>query len=182
MSRTLCNPGIFRPLQYLELEEYSEFCQASGIFRTLVYLEPGEYSEPCQASVMHHFLNELWHIQNPHIFWNHGISRTLSSTYDEKLYSEPFVTIAYLDFWYIQNLSIFRTQDIQNTVNVVYTEPCTTLAYLEPWHIQNPRHIQNTVKHLSWNILLKILCDFEIKAYLEPCKISNMGHFIKNPV
>ena len=29
---------------------------------------------------------------------------------------------------------------------------------------------------------MKILCDFEIKAYLEPCKISNMEHFIKNPV
>ena len=37
--------------------------------------------------------------------------------YDEVFYSEPFVTITYLEFWYIQNLSIFRTQDIQNTVN-----------------------------------------------------------------
>ena len=104
------------------------------MFRTLVYLEPGEYSELCQASMMYRFLNELWHIQNHRIFWNRGISRILSNTYDEKFYSEPFVTIAYLDFWYSQNLNIFRTQDIQNTVNTVYTEPCTTLAYLEPWH------------------------------------------------
>ena len=142
-----------------------------GTFRSLVYLEPGEYSEPCQVSMTYRFLNELWLIQNPRIYWNRGISRTLPNNYDEKLYLEPFVTIAYLDFWYIQNLSIFRTQDIQNTVNGVYTEPCTTLACLEPWHIQNPRHIQNTVKHLSWNILLKILFNFEIKAYLEPLNI-----------
>ena len=154
------------------------------MFRTLVYLEPGEYSELCQASMMYRFLNELWHFQNHRIFWNRGISRILSNTYDEKFYSEPFVTIAYLDFWYIQNLNIFRTQDIQNTVNTVYTEPCTTLAYLEPWHIQNPRHIQNTVniyheifywkfcvtlksKHIQnpaeyirWSILLRTLCNY----------------------
>ena len=37
--------------------------------------------------------------------------------YDEVFYSEP-LGIAYLDSWYIQNLSIFRTQDIQNTENL----------------------------------------------------------------
>ena len=36
---------------------------------------------------------------------------------DEVFYSEPFVTIPYLDFWDIQNLSKFRTEDIQNTLN-----------------------------------------------------------------
>ena len=30
-----------------------------------------------------------------------------------------------------------------------------TLAYSESWYIQNPRHIQNTVKHLRWNVLKK---------------------------
>ena len=29
-------------------------------------------------------------------------------------------------------------------------------AYSEPWYIQNPRHIQNTVNHLRWNVLQKI--------------------------
>ena len=29
---------------------------------------------------------------------------------------EPFLT--YLDFWYIQNLIVSRTQDIQDTVNL----------------------------------------------------------------
>ena len=125
-------------------------------------------------------------------------------------YFIPFVTITYLDFWYIQNLSIFRSQDIRyheslkyslhrslcnldilitykyssssilrirgvwwavfhgtlcNTgifrtrgifrtlpsiyYEEFYSEPSVTLAYLKPWHIQNPRHIYNTVKHLS---------------------------------
>ena len=29
-------------------------------------------------------------------------------------------------------------------------------AYSEPWYIQNPRHIQNSVNHLRWNVLQKI--------------------------
>ena len=28
-------------------------------------------------------------------------------------------------------------------------------VYSEPWLIQNLRHIQNTVKHLRWNVLQK---------------------------
>ena len=144
--------------------------------------------------------------------------------YDEVFYSKPSVTITYLDFWYIQNLSIFRTQDIryreslnysslQKTLcnldifitymysspsmlrirgiwwavfygtlcntgifrtrdifrtlpNVYYeefySEICVALAYLKPWHIQNLRHIYNTVTHLLWNILFKILCNLGI--------------------
>ena len=30
-------------------------------------------------------------------------------------------------------------------------------VFSEPWHIQNPRHTQNTVKHLLWNVLQKCL-------------------------
>ena len=26
-------------------------------------------------------------------------------------------------------------------------------TYSEPWYIQKPRHIQNTGKHLRWNVL-----------------------------
>ena len=140
--------------------------------------------------------------------------------YDEVFYSEPFVNITYLDFWYIQNLIMFTTQDIRyreyslhrtlcnidifityihsspsilrargiswavfygtlcNTgifrtrgifrtlpniyYEEFYSEPYVTLAFLKPWHIQNPRHIHNTVKHLLWNILFKILCNSDI--------------------
>ena len=32
--------------------------------------------------------------------------------------------------------------------------------YSEPWYIQNLRHIQNTIKHLRWNLLALILTYF----------------------
>ena len=57
---------------------------------------------------MQHMQN-LRYIQNP---------CPRSSVYSELFYSEPFVTIEYLDYWYIQNLNIFKTQDIQNTVSL----------------------------------------------------------------
>ena len=41
--------------------------------------------------------------------------------YDEVHFWEPFVTITYLDFWYIQNLSIFRIQDIRYRESLKYS-------------------------------------------------------------
>ena len=67
LFRTLCNPGIFRDLPYLQFEEYLESCKASmmqAFFEepsvTQAYLEPWytlrtlnpEYSEPSQASML----------------------------------------------------------------------------------------------------------------------------------
>ena len=64
------------------------------------------------------------------------------------------------------NTDIFRTQGIFRTLSNIYgefhPEPYVTLAYLKPWHIQNPKHINNTVKHLSLNILFKTLCNPDI--------------------
>ena len=62
---------------------------------------------------------------------------------------------------------IFRSRGIFQTLpNIYYGEfysgSCVTLAYLKPWYIQNQRYIQNTVKHLSWNILFKFLCNLDI--------------------
>ena len=54
------------------------------------------------------------HMSGSDLFWNRGILRTLSKINNEVFYSEP-LSLAYLDFWYIQNLSIFWTQDIENT-------------------------------------------------------------------
>ena len=99
------------------------------------------------------------------------------------------------------NTSMFRFRGIFRTLSNIsdgkfYQQPCVTLVYLEPWHIQNPRHIQNTAKHLSRNILFEKLCKSdifrtlsifknlvysEIKAYSEPCRISKMEYCIKNP-
>ena len=64
-----------------------------------------------------------------------------------------------------------------------YSQPCVTPAYLEPWHIQNPRHIQNTAKHLSRNILFKTLCNpdiFRNLVYSELWYILKSKH-IQNP-
>ena len=62
---------------------------------------------------------------------------------------------------------IFETRGIFRTLSNIYygefySEPCVTLAYLKHWHTQNPRHIHNTIKHLSWNILFKTLCNPDI--------------------
>ena len=65
-----------------------------------------------------------------------------------------------------------------------YSQPCVTPAYLEPWHIQNPRHIQNTAKHLSRNILFKTLCNpdiFKTLVYSELWYILKSNH-IQNPI
>ena len=87
------------------------------------------------------------------------------------------------------NTGIFRTGGIFRTLSNIYdgkfySQPCVTPAYLEPWHIQNPRHIQNTAKHLSRNILFKTLCNpdiFKTLVYSELWYILKSNH-IQNPV
>ena len=52
---------------------------------------------------------------------------------------------------YIQNPDIFKTRSIFNKT-LAYLE---LEAYSEPWYIWNLRYIQNSVKHLRWNVLQK---------------------------
>ena len=86
------------------------------------------------------------------------------------------------------NIGILRTRGIFRTQSNIYygefySEPCVAIAYLKPWHIQNPRHIHNTVKHLSWNILFKTLCNpaiFRTLVYSPPWYILKLKH-IQNP-
>ena len=66
-------------------------------------------------------------------------------------YSEPCVTPAYSESWYIQNPGIFRTRGICRTPYILRTE-----VYLEPWDTQNLRQIQKPVKHLRWSIVQKL--------------------------
>ena len=93
---------------------------------------------------------------------------------------------------FLQNLcntGIFKTRGIFRTLSNIYdrkfySQPCVTPAYLEPCHIQNPRHIQNTAKHLSRNILFKTLCNpdiFKTLVYSELWYILKSNH-IQNPV
>ena len=86
------------------------------------------------------------------------------------------------------NTGIFRTRRIFRTLSNIYdgkfySQPCVTPAYLEPWHVRNPRHIQNTAKHLSRNILFKTLCNSDIfrnLVYSELWYIMKSRH-IHNP-
>ena len=80
------------------------------------------------------------------------------------------------------NTGIFRTRGIFRTLSNIYygefcTESCVTLAYLKPWHIQNPRHIHNTIKHLSWNILFKTFYNPDIFRTL---LYSPLWYILKN--
>ena len=76
-------------------------------------------------------------------------------------YSEPCVTLAYYELWYIQNPGIFKTRGIFRA-----------LVYPKPWHIQNQRHIQKPG-------LFRTLGCSEPEAYSEPCQISTMERLEK---
>ena len=78
-----------------------------------------------------------------------------------QVYSEPCVTLAYYELWYIQNPGIFKTRGIFRA-----------LVYPKPWHIQNQRHIQKPG-------LFRILGCSEPEAYSEPCQISTMERLEK---
>ena len=81
------------------------------------------------------------------------------------------------------NTGILRTRDIFRTQSNIYdgkfySQYCVIPAYLEP------RHIQNTVKHLSRNILFKTLCNPDIYrnvVYWALRFILKVKH-IQNPV
>ena len=46
---------------------------------------------------------------------------------------KPFVTLAYLEPWYIQKPGVFKIRNIFRT-----------LVYSELWHIQNPKLVQTS--------------------------------------
>ena len=114
------------------------------------------------------FFNEPWHI------------------YDEVFYSESYANIKCIDSWCILNLSIFRTQDIQDTLNLydtVYTEPCVTLTYSKPMYIQALAHWEPEEYDGPFSIeSCMTLVYSELEAYLNPCIISIMENFIQNNV
>ena len=101
--------------------------------------------------------------------------------YDAPFSIEPCVTLAYSR--HIRG--IFQT--LSNIYyGEFYSESCLTLPYLKPWHIQNQRHIHNTVKHLSWNILFKFLCNPDIfrtlLALYSPLWYILKNKHIQNPI
>ena len=92
---------------------------------------------------------------NTGIWRARGIFRTLSNTYDGKFYSQPCVTLAYLEPWHIQNSRL-----IQNTAKHLSQKILFKTLY-------NP----DIFRTLS---IIRTLVYFEIKAYSEHCRISKM--------
>ena len=117
-----------------------------------------------------------------------------ANIYDEMLHSEPFVTIAYLDSWYIQNLNIFRTQDIQNNLESLrYSSRrtlrnlgiFTTLVYSSPSIVRIRGILKTLSTYRMFHFLQKpcvTLTYSELIAYTEHCQISITENFIQNHV
>ena len=99
--------------------------------------------------------------------------------YRESLQYSLYRTHNSLSLYHFRTRGIFRT--LSNIYNGAFcSEPCVTLTYLEPWHIQNLRNIENSVKHLWWNVLsFRTLCNYNIFRLLihsKPWHIQNSGH------
>ena len=139
----------------------------SDIFRTLVYSEPWHILKP-------------WYIQN---LWN---------ILDEVFYSEP-LSIAYLDYWYIQNFSILRLKTfkilrifkIQFTQTICNLGIFTALVYSSPGRLRAQgilRNLSNMYEGLFSSAPCVTLVFSELKVYSEPCQIFMMENFIHNLV
>ena len=93
------------------------------------------------------------------------IQNSRLSRYRESLKYSLYRTLHNLDIF---TTLVYSSPRIKSLSNIYfwgfYSSPCATLAYLNPLHIQHPIHIYNynSVKHLSWNILFKILCTLHI--------------------
>ena len=119
--------------------------------------------------------------------------KTFLLTKETHIYSSPSILRARGIWWAVFhrtlcNTGIFTTRGTFRTLPNVcyeefYSEPCVTLAFLKLWHIQNPRHIHNTVKHLLWNILFKILCNPDIFRTLMYSQLWYIlkSKYIQNP-
>ena len=131
------------------------------IFRTLVYSEPWHMLKP-------------WYIQDLVNYKRRSIFRTLNT--------------AYLDSWYIQNLSIFITQGIQYCESLKYSlhrtiDIFTTLVYLSPNILKAYgilRNLPNMYGGLFSTKPWVTLVYLELRAYPEPCQICMKENFIHN--
>ena len=100
------------------------------------------------------------------ILCNIGVFRTLSNICDEKLYSQPCVTLVYSESWHIQNPGHIQNTAKHLSRNILFKTLRITLTYSEslvhsePWYILKSKHIQNPAEYLNWIILLRTLCNY----------------------
>ena len=94
---------------------------------------------------------------------------------DNQAYSEPCVTLANSEPWYIYNSGIQNQRHIQNPGiirTLLYQElwHIQNKVFSEPWYIQNQRHTQNQ-RHIQNCGIFRTL------AYSQPWHIQNLGIF-----
>ena len=154
LFRTLCKYNIYRLLMHSKLK----------------HIQNSRHSRYCESL-------------------KYSLHRTLCNLdiFTTYVYSSPSILRTRGIWWAVFyrtlcNTGIFRTRGIFQTLSNIYygefySESCVTLAYLKPWHIQNQRHIHNTVKHLSWNILFEFSCNFDIFRTL---LYSPLWYILKN--
>ena len=94
---------------------------------------------------------------------------------------------------YYQNISVFRTQDIQNNrESLKYSLHGTLcnlgifiiLVYSSPKHTENPRNTQNSVKHVSCAFSTETLCNtgiFRTQAIFRTLTMIYYGECYSEP-
>ena len=85
----------------------------------------------------------------------------MPNIYDGKCYSQPCVSLVYLELWHIQNPSHIQNTAKYLSSNISFETLC------------NPEIFRTLT-------ILRTLVYSEIKAYSEPCRISKMEYFIKS--
>ena len=127
---------------------------------------------------MQRFLNETWHNQNP--------KYSDSNIYDEVFFSK-LLSIAYLNSWYIQNLSIIRTRDNRYWESLkcsLHRTMCnlrifTTLVYLST-NIWEPKEFSETCHTCitcQISIMENVIHKFVTLAYLELWQYSESNTY-----
>ena len=89
---------------------------------------------------------------------------------------EPYLTLAYLELWYIQYL-----RNIQNhwcSVFLMNPDIFRTLIYPQLLCILRSKHVRNPAEYLRWRILLRTLCNyikFRCPIYSKLLRIQNQS-------
>ena len=86
-----------------------------GIFTTPVYSSPSVFESPSDTwKTVKHVWQVVFYrtLRNTGIFITRDTFRTLSNIYDGKFYPQPYVTVAYLETWHIQNTAKHLSQNI----------------------------------------------------------------------
>ena len=192
--RILCNLGIFRTWEIFRtmssIYDVMFFLMSHGVY-TMKYFIQNPMHYITYRLMMH---SKLKHIQNSR-HWKYceslkcRLHRTLCNVdiFTTYVYLSPSILETRGIWWAVfyrtlGKTGIFKTRGIFQALSNIYygefySESCVILAHLKPWHIQNQRHIHNTVKHLSRNILFKLLCNHGIFRTL---LYSPLWYILKN--